>query len=79
MKRTIKIFRVANVFIVWNPLKMLPILFWEIIWKTAWHLTVTLAELQSGEIDESTTSVAFACALVLIVYAVLPWDYAFRT
>ncbi len=61
------------------PLKMLPILFWEMIWKTAWLLTIALAELQSGEIDESTASIAFACALVIIVYAVVPWDYAFRT
>ncbi len=61
------------------PLKMLPILFWEIIWKTAWLLTVALPELQSSEIDENTASVAFACALVVIVYAVVPWDYAFRT
>ena len=61
------------------PLKMLPILFWEMIWKTAWLLTVALPELQSGEMDENTASIAFACALVIIIYAVVPWDYAFRT
>ncbi len=61
------------------PLKMLPILFWEMLWKTAWLLTVALPELQSGEMDENTASIAFACALVIIVYAVVPWDYAFRT
>ncbi len=61
------------------PLKMLPILLWEVIWKTAWLLSVALPEMQQGELDENTASVAFACALVVIVYAVVPWDYVFRT
>lgn len=60
------------------PLKMLPILLWEMIWKTAWLLTVALPEMHSGKMDESTASVAFACALVVIIYAVVPWDHVFR-
>lgn len=61
------------------PLKMLPILFWEMIWKTAWLISIALPQMLSGSLDENTTSTAFACALVIIIYGVVPWDYVFRT
>ena len=60
------------------PLKMLPILFWEIIWKTAWLLTVALPAINKGDLEENTASYAFACSLVIIIYAVVPWDYTVR-
>jgi hypothetical protein len=57
------------------PLKMLPVLFWELIWKSIWLLAVALPAWQAGAMDAETAENAFATGLVILVYAVIPWDY----
>jgi hypothetical protein len=60
------------------PIKMLPILLFEIGWKLIW-LTVIVVPLLAGDnLDPATLSVFFACLWVLIVIAVMPWRYVFR-
>jgi hypothetical protein len=60
------------------PLKMLPLLFWEMAWKTTWLIAIGLPLWQAGTMDADTADTAFACALVVVVYAVVPWDYVWR-
>ena len=60
------------------PLKMLPLLFWEMAWKTAWLISVALPLSRGEGMDETMAATAFACGLVVIIYAVVPWDYVWR-
>jgi hypothetical protein len=57
------------------PLHMLPLLLWEILWKTIWLIVVAMPLWLSGQMDEATAKTAFACGLVVIVYAAVPWGY----
>lgn len=57
------------------PLKMLPLLFWEIAWKTIWLLVVALPAWLGGIMDAETAELTFATSLVIIIYAAVPWRY----
>jgi len=59
------------------PLQMLPLMFWEIAWKTIWLIVVALPAWQSGQVDTVMRETTFACGLVVLVYAVVPWDYVY--
>lgn len=61
-----------------HPLKMLPLLFWELVWKTIWLLAVALPQWQSGTMDAATAQSAFETGLVLLVYLVIPWRYVWE-
>lgn len=57
------------------PLQMLPILLWELLWKTFWLLIVALPAWQNGQMDESIWAMTFACLFVIIVPIAIPWPY----
>jgi hypothetical protein len=57
------------------PLKMLPLLFWEMAWKTIWLTAVALPLWRAGAMDADTTESVFDCAIVVVFYAIVPWDY----
>jgi hypothetical protein len=57
------------------PLKMLPLLFWEMAWKTIWLLAVALPNWMVGSIDANMAENIFATGLVIIVYAAMPWRH----
>ena len=59
------------------PLQMLPVLLWEVIWKTLWLLLVPLPQWMSGHIDESIKPSIIACSMVVLVYIAIPWRYVF--
>ncbi|HEY5095669.1 MAG TPA: hypothetical protein VII69_11170 [Candidatus Eremiobacteraceae bacterium] len=59
------------------PLKMLPVLFWELIWKTLWLGIVALPQWLAGHIDESIVPNLYACSLVVLVYIAMPWTYVY--
>lgn len=60
------------------PLKMLPVLFWEMTWKTIWLVAIALPLWRTGTMDADTAETAFEVSFVLIVFAVVPWDYVWR-
>jgi hypothetical protein len=61
------------------PLKMLPLLFFELLWKSIWVLAFGLPLLLSGELDPNTTETLTACLMgVVLVPLVMPWGYALR-
>ena len=62
-----------------NPLRMLPILLWEICWKALWLTRVALPLWLGGRLDGEALETAIECAVVLLVVAVVPWDYVLRT
>lgn len=57
------------------PLQMLPVLLWEVLWKTLWLVMVPLAQWRAGHVDEALQPSIFACSMVVLVYAAIPWDY----
>ena len=57
------------------PLQMLPLLFWELAWKTIWLLAVALPAWIANSIDAEMAENIFATALVMVVYAAIPWRY----
>lgn len=62
-----------------HPLRMLPIMFWEIVWKSLWMALVFAPKAASGQVDEGTAATAFACAMAVVIPLVIPWSYVART
>jgi len=54
------------------PLQMLPVLLWEVVWKTLWLMLVPLPQWMAGRIDESIKPSIFACSMVVLVYLAIP-------
>lgn len=59
------------------PLQMLPVLFWELIWKSLWLLLVALPAWQSGTMDDNIAGTAIECAVAIIIPLAMPWRYVF--
>jgi len=57
------------------PLQMLPLLFWELTWKTIWLLRVALPLWRAQQMDQATADNVFACSLAVIVAIAIPWRY----
>ena len=61
------------------PLKMLPLLFFELLWKSIWVLAFGLPPLLSGQLDPGTTETLINCLIgVVLVPLVLPWGYVLK-
>lgn len=61
------------------PLKMLPLLLWEVVFKTTWLVVVAFPAWRAGNMSVDVAENAVACGLVVLVYAAIPWRYVFRT
>ena len=57
------------------PLKMLPVLFFELIWKSIWLIAVALPLWSSGKMDTDNLETAQNCLMGIIVPLVIPWSY----
>ncbi|HEY4616990.1 MAG TPA: hypothetical protein VIH09_02200 [Flavobacterium sp.] len=57
------------------PLKMLPILFLELIWKSIWLIAVALPLWSAGQVDADNLETAQNCLMGIIVPLVIPWRY----
>ncbi len=60
------------------PVGMLPILLFEVAWKAIWIAVVGLPQLVSADMSPQASSVLFNCSFVVVVAAVIPWEYAWR-
>jgi hypothetical protein len=61
------------------PIKMLPLLFFELLWKSIWVLAFGLPLLLSGGLKPGTTETMFACLMgVVLVPLVTPWGYVLK-
>lgn len=57
------------------PVRMLPILLFEVTWKGIWIAAVAVPHLLSDDMNAATSEVLFSCSFVVIVLAVIPWRY----
>ena len=70
-------FSVLSILGLRYPLQMLPLLLWELVWKSIWLIIVALPLWSAGQMDESTWATAYACLMVVIVPFVIPWRFVF--
>jgi hypothetical protein len=58
------------------PLNMLPLLFFELTWKSVWLLTIALPLWRADAIDAGTAESIKACGMgVIICLLAIPWRY----
>ena len=60
------------------PVKMLPILLFESLWKLTWLAVVALPQLIGGRMDAATTEMLTSILFVVVILAVIPWGYVVR-
>ncbi len=60
------------------PLQLLPMLMWELVWKTIWLVAVPLPQYLNGTFDEKLMPNVIAIGMVVLVYLVIPWSYVYR-
>ena len=62
-----------------HPVKMLPLLFFEMVWKTIWLLVVAAPSWLGAGMDEHTRDTAIACLMGAVFPLVVPWRHVWRT
>lgn len=61
------------------PLQMLPILLFELLWKSIWLLLIALPLWKVGQLDAGTMETVRDCIPgVVICPIVIPWGYVYR-
>jgi hypothetical protein len=60
------------------PVKMLPVLLFESLWKVTWLAVVALPQLTGNGMDAATTELFTTILLVVVILAVIPWGYVAR-
>ena len=58
-----------------HPLKMLPVLLFEITWKAIWLLRVALPAAMAATMSEPMFELVQMCDVVILVVVAVPWDY----
>lgn len=65
---------------VWQPLKMLPLLFMQLTYKAIWMLAVGLQLWSAGEIDPVAAGLMRSNAIGIVIdLLVIPWPYVWST
>ena len=60
------------------PVRMLPILLFEVIWKVIWIGAVAIPQLVSNDLNAEARDLLFRCSFVAVILAVIPWRYVWR-
>jgi hypothetical protein len=60
------------------PVRLLPILLFESLWKLLWLSVVALPAVIADDVDQATSDVIVSCSLVVIILAVVPWGYVWQ-
>ena len=63
---------------LFHPLRMLPLLFFELAWKAIWLVVVALPLWQAHQMDADTSETAVECLMAVVFLVVVPWPYVFR-
>lgn len=57
------------------PLKMMPLLFFELVWKAIWLIAVALPLWSAHHMDPDTAASVPECLMGVIVPIVIPWRH----
>jgi hypothetical protein len=60
------------------PLKMLPVLFWELTWKASWLLSVALPHWLRGQWNRDLGIMTFDVGMIVVFVPLVPWSYVFE-
>lgn len=61
------------------PLKMLPLLFFELIWKATWVVAIGLPLRSTGQLEGAFIETWFANVMGLVIFPLaIPWGYVVR-
>jgi hypothetical protein len=60
------------------PVRMLPILLFESLWKLIWLSVVALPAALAGEVNPAMSQIIFNCSFDVVILAVVPWGYVWR-
>ena len=61
------------------PLQMLPLLLFELVWKTIWLTAIALPLWWADRMDAGAQETAIECLMAVIFIVVIPWRYVFET
>ena len=61
------------------PVAMLRLLLFESAWKLLWLGVVAVPRAADGDADAATQDIIVGCSLVVVILAVTPWGYVWRT
>ena len=61
-----------------HPVRLLPILVFECLWKLIWLTVVALPAVVAGDVDEAMREVVVNCSVGVIVVAVVPWRHVWQ-
>ena len=64
---------------LFSPVRMLPLLVFEIAWKAIWVIAVALPKWLDGSLDEGYLSILFNCSVALPFVFIVPWRYVAAT
>lgn len=58
------------------PLRMLPLLLFEVVWKSIWLIAIALPLWSAHQIDADTAETLKACLMGMVIFPlVIPWNY----
>jgi hypothetical protein len=59
------------------PLQMLPVLLFELLWKSIWLVAFALPLWSANQLDANTMETVMACLMAVIFPIVIPWPFVF--
>ena len=60
------------------PLQMLPLLLFELTWKSIWLIAFALPRWSAQDIDAGTRETIKACLMGIVIFPIsIPWGYVF--
>jgi len=69
---------ILSIFGVRYPLQMLPLLVYEILWKSIWLVGIALPLWLANQVDAETRQAFFEIGPVVVLIPMIPWRYVFR-
>ena len=60
------------------PLQMLPLMVYELLWKSIWLLGIALPAWLAGRFDADTQSTFYEIAPIVVVIPIIPWRYVWE-
>ena len=63
---------------VWNPLKMVPLLLLQLLYKSVWLIAVAIPLAKAGPLDATAAALVRIFVIAAVVdLVVIPWPYVF--
>lgn len=61
------------------PMRMLPLMLYEVAWKTVWILLIAFRAFLNNRLTPEMERLFFECIGIVIVYLIMPWRHVWMT